>query len=533
MPEVPPWVLLALVLAGVVLLGPVARRLRAPLPVVLTVYGLGLAFIPGAGPLPLSPELILPVVLPPLLFAATLRSTVGRFRRDARPIAVLAVGLTLASAAAVAVVAHLLGFGWPEAAVLGAVVSPPDPVAATAVARRLSLPERLVTLLEGEGLFNDATALVLYGSAVAAVVTGEVSAGSIGSRLVVAVVAGLGAGLVAGVACRWALSVLRSDAAETTLTVAMPFATYLAADRLGASGVLAVLALGLYLRDRAHPAITSGGWLLGRAVWSWLDFAVTSVVFVLVGVELAAVIADNTVDARLLVLTGGVVLTLVVLRLVWMFPAVSLAGVGRGSGRSALRRGERVVAGWAGMRGVVTVATALSLPETTTAGRDFPQRSTIVLVALATVLLTLVAQGLSLPVVVRRAGIRAERGPRGQAAALRQRAAEAALEVLREAMHSAEVPDVVHRAAILRYESLLRTQEAVADALAAGEEEAGDDEAGEAAEEHAQMLRRLLRAATDAEREVVLRARGTGEVSVESADEVLTRIESRALRDLD
>ncbi len=522
--------LAAAVLAGVVALTPVAGRLRLPLPVVLTLFGLVLGLLPWTGPLEINPEHVLPVVLPPLLFAATLRATVQQFRRDAGPIALLAGGLTLATAGAVAVVAHALGLGWGEAVVAGAIVSPPDPVAATSVARQLALPPRLITLLEGEGLFNDATALVLYGVAVSALVTGEVTAGGVAWRLLLAVVVGTAVGLAAGWATRRALALLHSDAAETALTVSVPFGVYLLADHFEGSGVLAVLALGLYLRARGHAAITSGGWLLGRAVWRFLDYLVTSVVFVLLGLELTAVLGRATLDTAVVLLTAAVLATIVGLRMLWVQPAVRLVRGGSAGDRSRpLGPREGVVAGWAGMRGVVTVAAALSLPREAAGGDELPGRSIVVLLSLSVVLITLVVQGLTLPIVVRRLGVGVTRDERAEADRLRRRAAEAGLRAVHAAGREDGVPEVVHRAAAQRYESELSAQQAIEEALVPPR----DDSSGAGPDEgYARALGHLARAASEAEREVVLEARASGEVSVEVADEVLTRVEARALRDL-
>src|SRR3954453_15703454 len=190
--------LVALVVVGIVAITPLSGRVAVPAPVLLTVFGLLLALVPSLPVVALDPDLILPVVLPPLLFAATQRSTAREFRSQARPILVLAVGLTVASAALAAVIAHAAGLAWGPAWVLGAVVAPPDPVAATSVARRLRLPGRVVTVLEGEGMFNDATALVMYQLAIAAVLAGQVHVLEVGWRLVLAVVVGVGVGLALG-----------------------------------------------------------------------------------------------------------------------------------------------------------------------------------------------------------------------------------------------------------------------------------------------------------------------------------------------
>ena len=516
----------ALLLAGIVVLTPLAERVRVPLPVLLTIFGLALAALPAVPSLRLDPDVFLPLVLPPLLFAATQRATVREFREQARPILLLAVGLTVASAAAAAGVARLAGLDWGAAWVLGAVVAPPDPVAATAVARRLRLPHRLVTVLEGEGMFNDATALVLYGAAVAAVVGGHVTAGEIGLRLVLALVAGVGVGLLAGVLTRWALAALHIPTAETTVTLAVPFAAYLLAEQVHGSGVLAVLSLGLYLRSYAHPAISSGGWLLGRAVWQYADYVITNLVFVLIGFELTDVLATSRLDSGVLALAAAVIATLVALRLVWVFPAAALARARRRGPAADTPTGwrETLVAGWAGMRGVVTVATALALPVAIDSGGRFPDRDAIIVVGLCTVLVTLVVQGLTLSPLVRRLHIGVGGHRNRDVAALRRRAALAALDAIR-ASTDADTPEPVRAAALLQYEGYLAAQEALVQARGDGPQP--DDGSG-----YAEALSDLLRRAGEAERSVVIEARLSGEVSAEVADEVLEDVEARALRDL-
>ena len=520
-------VLAALLLAGIVVLTPVADRVKVPLPVLLTVYGLLLPVLPGMPALSLEPDLILPLVLPPLLFAATQRATAREFRDQSRTIALLAVGLTLVSAGAAAWVASLAGLGWGAAWVLGAVVAPPDPVAATAVARRLRLPHRVVTVLEGEGMFNDATALVLYGAAVAAAVSGHLTPGGLSVRLVLAVVGGVGVGLVGGLLTRWALAALRIAAAETLVTLAAPFAVYLVAEQVHGSGVLAVLALGLYLRSYGHPAISSGGWLLGRAVWGFADYVITCVVFVLIGFELTDVLRRSTPEVDVSLLAVSVIATLVAVRLALVFPAARLARLPwRGQTPDAPSGWrETLVVGWAGMRGVVTVATALALPLTTESGAPFPHRDTIIAVGLATVLVTLVVQGLTLSPLVRGLGVGTAGSSAPEVAALRQRAAAAALDSVRSA--DPGIPEAVRRAAELQYEGYLAAQEALAASrlgpTSGAREGDGDD---------ADQLDAVLHLASEAERAVVLEARRNGEVSAEAADEVLADVEARALRDL-
>ncbi len=513
--------LIGVLLVGVVALTPAADRLRIPQPVLLTIFGLAVALVPLSPDLDLDPDVILPLVLPPLLFAATQRATAREFRDHAGAVFFLAVGLTLASVGAVAVVAHQFGLTWWTALMLGAIVSPPDPVAATAVARRLRLPHRMVTILEGEGMFNDATALVAFKVTLAAVVTGNVSGSGIGGDLALAVVVGTLGGLLLGFVAKVALSVVHDGYAETTLTVLVPFLAYVGAERLHGSGVLAVLALGLYLRTYGHAATTSQGWLLGRAVWSYADFLVTSLVFAILGYELVKVFDRTQVSRHSIVLATMVVTVLVVLRFGWVF-----AGAWVGRQRSRRRdemwpQGwrESTVVSWAGMRGVVTVAATLAIPELIDGGRPFPDRDQIVVVALAVVLATLVLQGLTLAPLTRHLGVGRADDDSAEVAALRKRATEAALEHLRgDALDG--VLDEVSRAAMLQYDGYLAAQDAMTRARQLGDsEESGHDQ-----------LRSVLERATDVERTLVLDARRRGLVSPASADEVLRDIEARALR---
>lgn len=518
-------VLIAALIGGIVVLTPMADRLRVPLPVLLTVFGLLVPFIPGVPLVSVNPDLILPVVLPPLLFAATQRATVRDFRDNARPILILAVGLTVATAAVVAVVAHAFGLAWGPSFVLGAIVSPPDPVAATAVARRLRLPGRLVTILEGEGMFNDATALVLYKVAVGAVVAGAVSVASVGLKLLLAVVVGVGIGLVAGWLTRAALARIHQAAPETTVTLAMPFVVYLLADALNGSGVLAVLVLGLYLRTYSHTAITSGGWLLGRSVWNYADYIITSLVFVFIGFELTAVLESSPLGADSITLAVVVVLTLVLVRFAWIFPAVWVQRLRRRRSRNEatpVGNRETTVTAWAGMRGVVTVATALALPALIVDGGTFPERQTIVFVGLVAVLATLVLQGLTLAPLVRWLKVGSDVDFSREVQRLRRRATSAALQAMRD--DTGDAPERARKAVILQYEGYLAAQDALVTARH-GEPENEDDPGDMRAVDD------LLRRAAEVERELVIDARHRGSVSPEVADDVLSEIESRAVRD--
>ena len=514
--------LVLVVTLGVIVLTPLADRVRVPQPVLLTIFGLAVALVTPGNPLSFDPTLILPVVLPPLLFAATQRTTVTEFRQHAGSVFTLAVGLTVATVAVVAVVAHAAGLPWAVAWVLGAVVSPPDPVAATAVARRLRLPHRLVTILEGEGMFNDATALVAYKVALVAAVTGDLTGGQVALDLVEAVVLGLLAGVVLGVLARFALARIHDAYAETTVTVLVPFLAYVGAEHVNGSGVLAVLALGLYLRTYAHDVTTSGGWLLGRAVWSYSDFLITSLVFTLLGFELVAVIRSTATGSDTAGLALLVVATLIVFRAAWIYPAAWLSRLRARRRDLPVPTGwrESTVVAWAGMRGVVTVATAVALPEVVASGAPLPHRDELVVVALVAVLVTLVVQGLTLTPLTTWLHVGSDADESGEVAQLRLRASRAALEQIRD--ESSTLDDDVRAAALAQYEGYVTAQQSIHRARS-GEDEASDRRARE--------LETVLGRASDVERQLVLEARRLGEVSAGSADEVLRDIENRALRD--
>jgi CPA1 family monovalent cation:H+ antiporter len=513
--------LLGLLVLGVVVLTALADRTGVPQPVLLVLYGLVLGLVPGIPAPDVRPDLILPLVLPPLLFAATQSTSERELREAVRPIIGLAVGLTLVSIGAVALVAHAFGLPWGVAVALGAIVAPPDPVAASAVAARLRLPQRLVTILEGEGQFNDATALVIYQLSLTAVVAGSVTVLEVGRGLLVSALGGTALGLAAGYACRYALRHLHDPAAETTVTVAVPFAVYLAADSVGASGVLAVLFVGLLLRSSNAREMSSAGWLLGRSVWQYTEFAVSGLVFAFLGLELVAVLGHSSLlrHGEVLGLAGAVVGGLFLVRTAAMSLSAALAGRRARRTGSATPYGwrESAVASWAGMRGVVTVATALALPVTAHGGGPLPYRRDVVVVSLLVVFVTLVGQGLTLAPLIRRLGVASEVDVRSDVRRLHRVAAEAALEQLREAD---DVDDEVRKAVIRQYESRLGYRRDVLDLV---EGEAGGDQA-------AGQLRGLLARASEAERDAVLQARRSGEVAPAAADDVLFDVEARALR---
>lgn len=397
--------LLALFVATV-LLAPVANRIRLPYPVLLLVLGLAAAFVPGLPTPSINPELILPLVLPPLLFAAARRTSWREFLDNRRAIGLLAIALVGVTAFSVGVLLQTLVPGLPliAAIALGAAVAPPDPVAATAAARELRLPRRLRTTLEGEGLSNDATSLVLYEVAVAGAITGAFSPWGAAGSLALSVVVGIVIGLVLAVVVRWLLGKLPAHPAGSALVLLMPFAAYGAADAAHGSGVLAVVTLALAL-SRYSDAESAQTRLVSETAWDIIELLVTGAAFAFVGLELRAVAAAVPGDLSELITQAALVTALViVIRFVWIF---LVGGLDR---RWQTRKNpeaepvgwrERTVASWAGMRGVVTLAAVLALPP------EFPERDRLIFIAFVVIVVTLTLQGTTLPSLVRRLGVHA------------------------------------------------------------------------------------------------------------------------------
>jgi monovalent cation/hydrogen antiporter len=409
-------------LAAVAVVVRLAGRTGIPEPVLLVLAGLAVALIPGLPEVELDPELTLALFLPPLLYWAALHTDLRDLRVNLRPIALLAVGLVLVTTAAVAALAHsVLGMPWAVAVVLGAVVSPPDPVAAVAVAGRLGLPRRIVTILEGEGLLDDATALVVYRMGVAEAAV----------ELAVSAVGGTAIGLAVGWVGSRVLRRVSEAPVENTVKLLLPYAAWLAAERVHASGVLAVLVCGVVMA-RHWSAISSGARLQARQLWDWLVFVLEGLSFVLIGVQLRTVVdgIEGRSLADLALAAIAVNLVVIAVRLALVYPASWLP-------RLSARVRERdpfpgwpvvTVIGWAGMRGVVTLALALAIPTEVAGGGPFPDRNLVVFLSFSVIVVTLVGQGLTLPWVIRRLGVGADDdGPAGDARKVQTRLSEVAL----------------------------------------------------------------------------------------------------------
>jgi monovalent cation/hydrogen antiporter len=404
-------VVIAALLVAVVVLSVLASRFSVPYPILLVIGGALFGFLPGLPQVELDPELVLVLFLPPLLYKASFFSNFNDFRADLRALTMSTVALVLATMCAVAVVAHAVipDMSWQAAFVLGAIVSPTDPVAASTILRRLDAPRRLVSSVEGEGLFNDATALVAYRVAVAAVVAGTFSFVDAGLKFVVGVAGGVVIGLVVG----WLSALIRARISDPQLSIAISlltgYAAFVPADRLGVSGVVATVTAGLYMGIRGSRVLTVEPRLQGLFVWEVVDFLVNAILFVLIGLQLHAVVGGlgGYSAAAVAGYAAGVVAVVIGSRLVWFFTVPYVMRVidqRPGQRERRVSAGWRMVMAWSGMRGAVSLAVALALPLSTVDG-PFPQRDLIIFLTFVVILVTLVVQGLSLPAMIRRVGV--------------------------------------------------------------------------------------------------------------------------------
>jgi Na+/H+ antiporter len=501
---------LLLLLLGALVVTSIARRLNWSAPLVLVAVGLVVSFIPGVPEFELDPHLILVLVLPPLLYSAALDSSYLNIRANLRPIGLLAVGLVLFTTFVVGVTASLVFPDLPFAAalVLGAVVAPPDAVAAVAIGRKLGLQRRAMTLLVGESLINDATALTAFKVAVAAAAGAAMHPVQGVGMFLLVTAGGIAIGLVVGVVVRFLRKRLCEGVLESALGLLVPFGAYLLAEEAAhVSGVLAVVVAGLYIGHHS-PRGTYTTRLQDAAVWRSVDVLLESFVFALIGLQVSAIVSDVDLNAGLLLGAGAVLLATILARFVWMYPA-SYVPVYLSKRLRERERwphlGQVTVIAWAGMRGVVTLAAAAAIPT------DVPGRDIIVFCAFVVTVSTLLLQGTTLPWVINKIGFEGNdaREDALAEAQIQHRAAQAAVDRLDQ-----EITDV---------------PEHVADQLRSLAEHRGNaawERLGRQEEESpAAAYRRLRRVMLKAERDEFIKARDAGEID----DEVLFRV----LRELD
>ena len=434
-------IIFLLLLLFVIVFGALARKLATPYPIVLVIGGLFLTFLPGILKFTLNPDLIFFVVLPPLLYSAAWRTSWREFSYNLVSIFLLAFGLVTFTVLGVAASAQwfLPNIDWRTGFVLGAVVAPTDAIAATSIARRLGLAKRAVDVLEGESLVNDASALLALEFGIAMLVTGRTPPISTGLlRLAILIILGILVGLVVGEIVHRIEHLIDDAPIEIALSILTPYAAYLAANSIGASGVLAVVACGLYLSRRSSHFFSPRVRLQAWAVWDSLTFILNGVVFVLIGLQLPYILeAIHDHSRRRLLLYGALFSALLILlRMLWVFPGAYLGYFIR---RRVQHQKEKTpparqvfVVGWTGMRGVLSLAAAIALPQTLANDAPFVQRNLIIFLAFCVILVTLVLQGLTLPSLIRALGLARVAAPDPEETEARRAILQAALDYLEQ-----------------------------------------------------------------------------------------------------
>ncbi len=513
-------ILLFATLAAITPLAILAKWLKLPYPIVFVIGGSLIAFVPALPHVAIAPDWIFYTVLPPLLFHGGWTTDWTLLRRNVRPVALLAVGLVIVSTVAVAVMVEWLapGFGWASAFVLGAIISPPDAVAAGAIFERFGIPRRILAILDGEGLLNDGTALVIYRFAVFAAVLGRFSLPRASMAFVVVVAVGVVAGIVLAIAVEALLRLLRRlDIADTQIDVLVvliaPYVTYLSAEALGGSGVLATVTIGIILGRRSAAFASPETRLVSSAVWNILIYLLNALVFLLIGLELRTIVGDGAIVARWLPAALEISLMLIVLRFVWAFAQAYIP--------RALRPEERrrdpvqwrwvTVIGWTGLRGIVSLAAALALPLSDAHGAPFPRRDAIIFITFCVIVVTLVGQGLSLIPLLRWLKIENGEDTAAYEAKVRIKALEAGLkrlETLAESSNVDEEREPIARA-IAEYRNRI-------DHLERHAVPGHDDESAESRYDH-----RIQEEAVAAERRAIMQLRDEGKIP----DEIFRKVQ--------
>jgi CPA1 family monovalent cation:H+ antiporter len=515
---------LLLLVAGSAAIAAAGRRTPVPAPLLLVAAGLVVSYIPGVPGYELDPHIVLPLLLPPLLHTAAVDSSYLDLRAQLRPVALLSVGYVLFATFAVGWAAYLLVPGLPltAALVLGAVVAPPDAVAATAIARRVGLPSRITTILQGESLVNDATAITAYRVALAAAVgEGATWADGIGEFLLAAI-GGVGVGLVLMIPLHWLRTHVKEALFQNTLSLLIPFVAYGVAEQFHASGVLAVVVVALYLGHRAWE-VDFATRLQEEAVWKMVAFVLESAVFALIGLQLPVVLKGlgeyEGLDAAWYAV--ALFLVVVVARFVWVFPGTflprMLSARIREREENPTWKGAFVIS-WAGMRGVVSLAIAFSIPVTVHGGEPFPGRNLILFLTFTTVIGTLVVQGLTLPPLIRLLELpgrdrQAETLAEANAQAQASRAAEQRLDALLADQRNALPEPLADRLRSV----LERRRNAVWERLGQA-----NPVTGETADD---TYRRLAREMIGAEREVFVKLRDLRHIDDEMLRSLLRRLD--------
>jgi len=504
--------LVLLLLLCAVALGWIARRLEFPYPIALVVGGLALGFIPKLPQFPFDPQVIMVLVLPPILYQAAVLTSWNDFKANIRPIGLLAIGLVIATTLIVGAALKFVvpEVPWAAAFVFGAIVSPPDAVAATAILSRLNIPRRIVTVLEGESLVNDASGLVIYKFAIAAVLTGAFSLADASVQFVGVALGGIAIGIVLAFVSIAIHRRLGDPLLEMLTSLIVPYFTYVAAESLHVSGVLAVVAAGM-VRGRHSPEIVSAEMrILARSVWNIFVFMLNTLVFMLIGLQMSDVLENLAHYSPAQLVGGGLFVSAVAIavRFAWVYPVAYLPRWLSGSlreGDANFRKRELGIMSWCGMRGIVSLAAALALPMTLPNGAPFPQRDLIIFLTFFVIAVTLVGQGLTLPALIRKLKVGSNWSLKEEQQRVRAAMSTAALAAIDEMLATEGAPT--------EWADQLRS--VIADRIALLAPDGTD------ATPRAELLARLRRAAIQAERRELIRLWRGNEIS----DEVMHHLE--------
>jgi Na+/H+ antiporter len=502
-------------LAVVTALAEVTDKVKIPYPILLVLAGIGIGLVPGLPHIDLDPEVVFLVFLPPVLYAAAWNTSWADFKAAKRPITLLAIGCVIFTMCAVAWIAHMFipDVGWAEAFVLGAIISPPDAVAASAATKGLAVPKRITTILEGESLVNDATGLIAYKYAVGAVVSGAFVFWEAGLQFLVVAAGGIALGLLMGYVFKWVHKLTPDNATtDTTLTFLTPFIAYLLAESIHVSGVLAVVAAGLFLSWNSSTIFSQQTRLQANGTWNTVIFLLNGTIFIFIGLQLPQIVINLGEYRFLSVLKYGAIISLaaIVGRLIWVYPATYLP-------RMFSRRIRETepfpavkmvtIVAWSGMRGVVSLAAALALPLTIAGSTPFPNRDLIIFLTFCVILATLVLQGLTLRPMINWFGIKPDEKEYREEEEARLRLASSIIEHIEE-NYSLSLSDEVLNQIKSKYE--IRIQR-----LRKGPGNKKMDE--ETINEFHRIQQELL----DKERNLILQLRAEAKIS----DEAMRRIE--------
>jgi CPA1 family monovalent cation:H+ antiporter len=499
-----------------------ARRLQVPYPIVLVLAGLVISFVPHIPRVPLDPNIVFVVFLPPLLYASAWTMSWREFRRNSVVIGLLAVGLVGFTVWGVAEFSDrfITAMYWKAGFLLGAVVATTDAIAATSIAKAVGLPRRIVDILEGESLLNDATGLLALEIGLAFLVRGTMpTVGEGAARLVYLIVGGLGIGLLIGVVVAWMEKYIDDGPVELVVSLVVPYAAYLAAERAEASGVLAVVACGIYMSRKSTQFFSPAARLQVNGAWEALVFMLNGLVFVLIGLQLPYVLAGihGKYGTGTLIFYGAVFSTVLIgLRMIWVYPAVKIASyverrlLGH-TDEVDLKPREIFVVGWTGMRGVLALAAAISVPEVLASGQPFEERNLIVFLAFCVIFVTLVLQGLTLPAMIRALRLAGMTGMDPEEKEARKIVLKSAIKYLEDGRKNSSGP-IEHL-----YDDLLHRYRHKLALVGAGGQQSVDG----LGEEAYSRLRTISEGALQAERRTLIGLRDRGRIS----DDVLRTLQ--------